>query len=81
MGSLRSADLVTLVVQQFIYELRQKRVPYRDLIIWKSLTKPVEEYEIKASHVETAKMLIEKGWKLCLGEKVGYRCGRHRALV
>jgi len=59
-------------VQQFIYELRQKRVPYRDLIIWKTLTKPAEEYEVKASHVEAAKMLREKGWKLAVGDKIGY---------
>jgi len=59
-------------VQQFIYELRQRRVPYRDLIIWKTLTKPVEEYEVKASHVEAAKMLKEKGWKLAVGDKIGY---------
>jgi DNA polymerase I len=59
-------------VQQFVYELRQRRVPYRDLIIWKTLTKPVEEYEVKASHVEAAKMLKEKGWKLAVGDKIGY---------
>ena len=59
-------------VQQFIYELRQRRVPYRDLIIWKTLTKPIEEYEVKASHVEAAKMLMEKGWRLAVGDKVGY---------
>ncbi|MEM2105999.1 MAG: DNA polymerase domain-containing protein [Candidatus Bathyarchaeia archaeon] len=59
-------------VRQCIYELRQRRVPYRDLIIWKTLTKPVEEYEVKASHVEAAKMLMEKGWKLTVGDKVGY---------
>lgn len=59
-------------VQQFIDELRHKRVPYRDLVIWKTLTKPAEEYEIKASHVEAAKMLMEKGWKLTAGDKVGY---------
>jgi DNA polymerase I len=59
-------------VEQFIYELRQKRVPYHDLIIWKTLTKPPDEYEIKASHVEAAKMLAKKGWKLSVGDKVGY---------
>ncbi|MGQ9624728.1 MAG: DNA-directed DNA polymerase [Candidatus Bathycorpusculaceae bacterium] len=59
-------------VHQFIYELRQKRIPYRDLIIWKTLTKPIEEYEVRASHVEAAKMLAEKGWKLTVGDKVGY---------
>lgn len=59
-------------VQQFIYELRQKRVPYRDLIIWKTLAKPAEDYEVKASHVEAAKMLRTKGWELTVGDKVGY---------
>jgi DNA polymerase I len=59
-------------VQQFIYELRQKRVAYRDLIIWKTLTKPAEEYEVKASHVEAAKMLRAKGWELAIGDKIGF---------
>jgi len=59
-------------VQQYIVELKKKRVPYRDLIIWKTLTKPIEEYEIKASHVEAARMLMKKGWKLSVGDKVGY---------
>jgi DNA polymerase I len=59
-------------VRHFVLELRQKRVPFRDLIIWKTLTKPAEEYEVKASHVEAAKMLKEKGWELAVGDKVGY---------
>jgi len=59
-------------VQQYIYDLRQKHVPYRDLIIWKTLTKPAEEYAVKASHVEAARMLKEKGWELSVGDKVGY---------
>jgi DNA polymerase I len=32
----------------------------------------VEEYAIKASHVEAAKMLKDKGWRLTVGDKVGY---------
>jgi DNA polymerase I len=52
--------------------LRLKRVPYRDLIIWKTLAKPAEEYAVKASHVEAARMLREKGWELSVGDKVGY---------
>ncbi|MEM2972470.1 MAG: DNA polymerase domain-containing protein [Candidatus Bathyarchaeia archaeon] len=59
-------------VQQTIYELRQKHIPIRDLIIWKALTKPPEEYEVRASHVEAAKMLMAKGWKLAVGDKIGY---------
>jgi len=68
----QSPKKATKFVQQFIYELRQRRVPYRDLIIWKTLTKPFEEYEVKASHVEAAKMLMKKGWKLAVGDKIGY---------
>ena len=68
----QSPNKAVKFVQQFIYELRQKRVPYRDLIIWKTLTKPAEEYKVKASHVEAAKMLMEKGWKLAVGDKIGY---------
>jgi DNA polymerase I len=68
----QSPKKATDFVHEFIYELRQKRLPYRDLIIWKTLTKPAEEYEVKASHVEAAKMLREKGWGLAVGDKIGY---------
>jgi DNA polymerase I len=63
-----AADFVRSVIE----ELRQRKVPLRDLIIWKTLTKPVEEYKIKASHVEAAKALRDKGWKMTVGDKVGY---------
>jgi len=59
-------------VQLFIHELRQKKVAYRDLVIWKTLTKPAEEYAVKAAHVEAARMLREKGWEPAVGDKVGY---------
>ncbi len=52
--------------------LRQHKVPLRDLIIWKTLTKPPQNYAVKAPHVEAAKMLKEKGWRLTGGDKVGY---------
>jgi DNA polymerase I len=64
----KAADFVRSVIE----ELRQRKVPFRDLIIWKTLTKPVEEYKIKASHVEAAKALRNKGWKMTVGDKVGY---------
>ena len=59
-------------VRSIIADLRQRKVPFRDLIIWKTLTKPVEEYKIKASHVEAAKALRRKGWEMTVGDKVGY---------
>ncbi|MGD0644045.1 MAG: DNA polymerase domain-containing protein [Candidatus Bathyarchaeia archaeon] len=59
-------------VHTVITALKQRKVPFRDLIIWKTLTKPPEEYAIKTPHVEAAKMLKEKGWHLTTGDKVGF---------
>ena len=59
-------------VYSVIEALKQKKVPFRDLIIWKTLTKSVDDYAIKASHVEAAKMLKNRGWRLTVGDKVGY---------
>lgn len=59
-------------VHNTIEALKQRKVPLRDLIIWKTLTKPPEQYEIKAPHVEAAKILKEKGWRLTSGDKIGY---------
>lgn len=59
-------------VRQHISDLRGKKVPYKNLIIWKTLTRPVEKYAVRAAHVETAKMLMKEGWDLSVGDKVGY---------
>jgi len=59
-------------VRQFISDLRKKRVAYRDLIIWKTLTKPIKAYKVRAPHIEAAKRLMEAGWSLSVGDKIGY---------
>ena len=59
-------------VRRFISDLRGRKVPYRDLIIWKTLTKPISKYEVRAPHVAAARTLMEKGWELSIGDKVGY---------
>jgi DNA polymerase I len=68
----KSPEKATRFVRQYISDLREKKMPYKDLIIWKTLTKPVEEYEVKAPHVEAAKKLMKEGWDLMLGDKIGY---------
>jgi len=59
-------------VRNYIVDLRQKKASYRDLIIWKTLTKPVEEYQVKAPHVEAAKRLMRERYELSMGDKIGY---------
>jgi DNA polymerase I len=59
-------------VHSVIGDLKHRKIPLHDLIIWKTLTKAPDDYAIKAPHVEAAKMLKEKGWRLTGGDKVGY---------
>jgi DNA polymerase I len=59
-------------VHTIIGDLKHRKIPFRDLIIWKNLTKSPDDYAIKAPHVEAAKILKEKGWRLTSGDKVGY---------
>jgi DNA polymerase I len=68
----QSAKKAIDYVRSVIADLKHRRVPLHDLIIWKTLTKPPEDYAIKAPHVEASKMLKEKGWRLTGGDKVGY---------
>jgi DNA polymerase I len=59
-------------VHKVIADVQQKRIPLRDLVIWKTLSKPLDDYAVKAAHVEAARMLKEKGWHLTTGDKIGY---------
>jgi DNA polymerase I len=59
-------------VRQYVLDLRAKKVPYRDLVIWKTLTKRIEEYAVRAPHVEAARTLKKEGWDLSLGDQIGY---------
>jgi len=68
----RSPQKAVDFVRQLVSDLRGHRVPLRDLIIWKTLTRPVEKYEVNAPHVEAARKLKELGWELAVGDKVGY---------
>ena len=68
----QSPKNAVIFVRKVIAELKQRKIPFHDLIIWKTLTKAPEEYSIRAPHVEAAKMLKEKGWRLSGGDKVGY---------
>jgi len=68
----RSPEKALNLVHKFILNLRERKVSYRDLIIWKTLTKPVDKYDVKAPHVEAARALKREGWALTIGDKVGY---------
>ncbi len=59
-------------VHGVIAGIRQKQIPFSELVIWKTLSKPIDAYAVRASHVEAAKMLKAKGWRMSTGDKVGF---------
>ncbi|MEM2921848.1 MAG: DNA polymerase domain-containing protein, partial [Candidatus Bathyarchaeia archaeon] len=68
----KSVEQAVKYVKKRIIELRSGKTSLEDLVIWKTLTKPPEEYEVKAPHVEAARRLIEGGWTVTAGDKVGF---------
>lgn len=58
--------------RNLLKKLREEKAELKDFVIWKAITKPIEAYEVRAPHVEAAKKLIQRGWDLSVGDKVGY---------
>jgi len=67
-----SPKKAVVFVRGYLNGLKSGRVAYRDFVIWKTLTKPIESYEVNAPHVAAAKILRKEGWEMVVGDKVGY---------
>lgn len=59
-------------VRDLIKSLREGRVDLEKLIIWKTITKDLAEYEVESPHVKVAKRYMKFGIKIGPGDKVGY---------
>jgi DNA polymerase I len=70
--STESIDKAVEYVKQVIKELENGKIPIEKLVIWKTITKPLDEYEAAAPHVKAAKILLARGGRLSVGDKVGY---------
>ncbi len=68
----RSIEGAMKFVKEHINRIREQKIPFADLVIWKTLTKSAEQYEVNAPHVHAAKMLTKLGWDLTVGDKIGY---------
>lgn len=67
-----SVDKAIEYVNDVVNKLRKGEIPMNKLIIWKTVTKRLEEYEVRAPHVTAAKKLLSAGYMLTAGDKVGY---------
>jgi DNA polymerase I len=68
----KSPEKAAEYVRKYIIDMKEHKIPYKDFIIWKTLTKSPEEYEVRAPHVEAARLLRKEGLDLTLGDKIGY---------
>ena len=59
-------------VRELTKDLKSANLPLSSYVIWKTLTKPVDEYEVNAPHVEAAKRMSADGWPVTTGDKVGF---------
>jgi DNA polymerase I len=59
-------------VRSVITDLTQGRIPIEKLIIWKTLTKSVEEYDAETPHLSAARKMLRQGFKVEVGDKVGF---------
>src|SRR3989440_1051353 len=59
-------------VTSLIKDLESAKVPKSSLVIWKTLTKRPDEYEVNAPHVKVARKMAKEGWPVTVGDKVGF---------
>jgi DNA polymerase, archaea type len=59
-------------VMNLIKDIESTKVPKSSLVIWKTLTKRPDEYEVNAPHVEVARKMAKGGWPVSVGDKVGF---------
>lgn len=69
---LSSVDDAVRLARETIMKLRRKEFRIEDLIIWKSLDKSIDEYEVEAPHVSAAKKALKAGYAIFKGGKIGY---------
>ncbi|MEM1676485.1 MAG: DNA polymerase domain-containing protein, partial [Nitrososphaerota archaeon] len=60
------------ISKNYIKKLINREVELRKLIIWKQITRSLDEYEATQPHVNVARQLVQEGWKIQPGDKVGY---------
>ncbi|HID16043.1 MAG TPA: DNA polymerase II, partial [Candidatus Atribacteria bacterium] len=68
----KSPQVAVNYLRKVINTLKSQKIPLEKLVIWKTLSKSIDEYEVDAPHVVVAKILRDEGFSLEVGDKVGY---------
>lgn len=58
--------------REYVRMVKRGAVDIKKLVIWRQITRPLSEYAATQPHIVVAKMMIDEGWKIQPGDKVGY---------
>lgn len=53
-------------------EIHESKISLDMLVIWKTIEKPLNQYEVSAPHVSAAKKALQNGYDIRPGGKIGY---------
>jgi DNA polymerase I len=59
-------------VSGLVKDLKSVKLPLASFVIWKTLTKRPDDYDVHAPHVEAARKLVKEGWAVSAGDRVGF---------
>ncbi|MEN2974710.1 MAG: DNA-directed DNA polymerase [Candidatus Caldarchaeales archaeon] len=59
-------------IRKYVRKIMNREVRLEELILWKQITRPIEEYEATQPHIVVARQLMMEGWRIQPGDKVGY---------
>ncbi|MEM0371669.1 MAG: DNA polymerase II [Ignisphaera sp.] len=68
----KAVDYVRKELEDLKRGIAEGKVLIDSFIIWKTITKPLSEYEAMQPHIAVAKQLIKMGYKVDVGDKIGY---------
>ncbi len=69
------------IVKKTIEDLKNNKVPLKDLIILTQITRRIDKYEQQAPHVKAAKKLIQAGYKVKSGMVLEYIITKGRGSI
>ncbi|MCS7132198.1 MAG: DNA-directed DNA polymerase [Aigarchaeota archaeon] len=58
--------------REYARMVKRGAVDLKKLVIWRQITRPLSEYAATQPHIVVAKIMIDEGWKIQPGDKVGY---------
>ncbi len=60
------------IFRDYVSRIRKGEVPLEKLVIWEQITRSLKDYKANAPHIEVAKELEKRGWRIRRGMFIGY---------